>query len=164
MGHVLSYGTFFLSIKLVRSGATCNLRHRSICPMVSFVLKKCTFDNNHTVWLHCFPYKRSDVSFQINVEDTLSPLTPLKADTVTETGFCPRIHKHTLILRNPSLSALIVLGTAGLFVLLISLSQWLVELPLSPPLPHPSSSFSNLWAKPSLCLLRGALVITPTHL
>lgn len=92
------------------------------------------------------------------------PQPPLSADAVTETGFCPSIHKHTLILRNPSLSALIVLGTAGLFVLLICLSQRLVELPLFPHPHHPSSSFSNRWAKPSISLLRGAFVITPTHL
>lgn len=92
------------------------------------------------------------------------PQPPLNADAVTETGFCPSIHKHTLILRNPSLSALIVLGTAGLFVLLICLSQRLVELPLFPHPHHPSSSFSNRWAKPSISLLRGAFVITPTHL
>lgn len=78
----------------------------------------------------------------------------------TETGFCPRIDKHTLILHNPTVCILIVLGTAGLFVLLISLSQRLV----GPPSPHLPSSFSYRWAKPSISLLQAAFVITPTHL
>lgn len=43
-----------------------------------------------------------------------------------QTASCPHIDKHTLILRNLNLSV-IVLSTAGLFVLLICLIQWLLS-------------------------------------
>lgn len=46
--------------------------------------------------------------------------------TLIKTRFCPHFHKHPLILHNLSFNV-IVSGTAGLFVLLISLSQRLLS-------------------------------------
>lgn len=93
---------------------------------------------------------------------------------MTEPGFCPRIDKHTLILHNPSLCALIVLGTAGLFVLLISLSQRHVELPLpgsfqTAGLSYPYLCFRRLlWLLPLIFDLRvtqnlAKTVVLPSH-
>lgn len=74
---------------------------------------------------------------------------------MTEKGFLPTYSQTCAHPPQPS-SQLIVLDTAGLFVLLISLSQRLVERPFPPTL-HPSTSFSNRWAKPPISLLQGGL-------
>lgn len=73
-------------------------------------------------------------------------------NTLIKTHLCPHIHNHTLILHSYlCLIVFIVLSTAGLFVLLICLSQWLL-----------SSGLLYSWAKladSSVCGLCGPFLL-----
>lgn len=68
-----------------------------------------------------------------------------------ETDACPHIHKHTLILRNLNISV-IVLSTAGLFVLLICLIQpQLSSAVLYSEAALPTGLFTGSASRPVFC-------------
>lgn len=103
--------------------------------------------------------QKAQQSNQIIVEDTLSHDAFPNADRAAETGSCPRIDKHTLILPQPQ--SLFWAQLASLFYLSVSLSGWLSTPPPPPLSPTPPVLFQTAaLSRPYLCF-RQLLCLLP---